>query len=148
MKVMKAMKKLKFWSRKKKTKKPYFDHNPPPPERQPPPPPPPPPCHCCYSGHLFQPSAPPPPLPPWMEQNQTNQVLLPSDQLGYSDLFHNQAQEIVSYQQYMVHEPVYGVPIEPRNTREKNIGFPSFLINFGKYIFQCFCPCVNNREIH
>ncbi|XAR56254.1 hypothetical protein NMG60_11036661 [Bertholletia excelsa] len=63
MKVVKTLKKLKFWSRKKKKKKTqlitdqYY-------------PLPPPPCYCSYSWVPVQPSAPP--LPPWFESKQTH----------------------------------------------------------------------------
>ncbi|KAL8541876.1 hypothetical protein ACS0TY_002937 [Phlomoides rotata] len=74
MKMIKALKKLKLWSRKKqkyrllpKEYEPILPESPPPPSRPPPPPPsrppPPPPYYPEYEARV--PSAPP--LPPWLE---------------------------------------------------------------------------------
>ncbi|OVA20937.1 hypothetical protein BVC80_8839g28 [Macleaya cordata] len=57
--MIKAIKKLKIWSKKKKRKKNHLLH---------PPPPPPPPPHCCFCSTI-RPSAPP--LPPWLDYEQT-----------------------------------------------------------------------------
>jgi hypothetical protein len=162
MKMMKAVKKLKFWSRKKRKKKtqdPYYL--------------PPPPCHCYHSCYSTQPSAPP--LPPWLDLEQTHDQAIPAPVVQpVPDLsYPNQArvpniQEIVtetspimyptlpdaavstpSYQQYMAPNPVYGIPVVGGETarRERRAGFFGCVVNFGIHLFRCFCPCLSIREV-
>ena len=156
MKMMKAVKKLKFWSRKKrkkKTQEPYY-------------PPPPPPCHCYHSCYSTQPSAPP--LPPWLEPEQTH--LVPDISYPSQTQLPPQPREIIdvletspmyptlpaptasisssSYQQYMVPNPVYGMPVVETARRERRAGFFGCVVNFGVHLIRCFCPCFSIRELH
>lgn len=175
MKMLKAVKKLKFWSRKKRKKKtqeqePYYPY-------------PPRPCHCCQYSSCYsstQPSAPP--LPPWLEpeHEQTTQHhhAIPA---AAAPLVHQPSQfqfqlppqeEIVlettttplyhptvpvpaatesnysSYQQYMVPNPVYGMPVVQTPRRERRAGFFGCLVSFGIQLIRCFCPCFHIREVH
>ncbi|KAJ9159096.1 hypothetical protein P3X46_024627 [Hevea brasiliensis] len=157
--MIKAVKKLKkFWPRKKRRKKthqePYYL--------------PPPPCHCCCSYSTpVQPSAPP--LPPWLVPDQTNETItapgvqhLP--EVGYQGQIRLPSQEIVvetnpacptlpiettqlSYQQYTVPNPVYGVPVVQTPRRERSAGFFGCVISFGVNLIRCFCPCFRIREV-
>ncbi|XP_057465765.1 uncharacterized protein LOC130755397 [Actinidia eriantha] len=150
MKVAKAMKKLKFWSRKKKKKKTILiDHSPPPP---------PPSCHCCHFCPLVEPSAPP--LPLWFEYEQTGNSLLGSGVGPDSGISSSiQAQEIVpevtslfaasntSYQQYTVTNPVYGVPVLPAVRREKKARIFGCVFNVGRHLIRCLFPCFHIREV-
>ncbi|RVX05852.1 hypothetical protein CK203_023833 [Vitis vinifera] len=147
MKMLKTLKKLKFWHRKKKKKKPYL----------PPPPPPPPPLpspYCCCS----RPSAPP--LPPWYDAEQAYDAAAAAPVPGF--VYSTPQQEIVSearpsyptlpvtstssYQQYMVPNPVYGIPAVPAPTKEKSAGLFGCAFEIGRYLFRCFCPCFRVRE--
>lgn len=148
---MKAVKKLKFWSRKKKKKKnhqPYY-------------PPPPPPCyHCCGCSSSTEPSAPP--LPPWLEAEQNYGTFLlqptlePAPELTYPSPVHAPSRESVvepnpverssSYQQYMVPEPVYGIPITQTATRERSGELFGCVFSFGAHLFRCLFPCFHIRE--
>ncbi|ONI36435.1 hypothetical protein PRUPE_1G585100 [Prunus persica] len=180
--MIKAVKKLKFWSRKKRKKKtlhhqPYY---PPPPPTRPAPLPPGPRHHCCScssSTYSTQPSAPP--LPPWLDAEYTHEALLapqvqPAPEFGYQADPRQQEPTMKtnadsgttstssplylyptsSYQQYMVPDPVYGVPIAqtqtqtqtqtPRaTTRERSAAGGVFgcVVDFGIRFFRCFCPC-------
>ncbi|KAL7237898.1 hypothetical protein ACSBR2_004073 [Camellia fascicularis] len=162
MKFAKAMKKLKFWSRKNKKKKKTTTHIT---NHHHPPPPLPPPCHHCHSWlpAPVQPSAPP--LPPWFEYDQTHNSFSASA-IGSSQTEFTQ-QEIVpelnsmyststvvpvgngntSYQQYMVPNPVYGVPVVPAARKEKATGFFGCVFNIGRHLIRCFCPCFHIREV-
>ncbi|EEF34540.1 uncharacterized protein LOC8262569 [Ricinus communis] len=161
--MIKAAKKLrKLWPRKKKRKKtyqePYYFL-------------PPPSCHCCCSYSTpVQPSAPP--LPPWLESAQTHEAIsstevqqLPEE--GYQSQFQFPSQEIVvetdtnaiyptlpntdtplTYQQYAVPNPVYGVPVvEQTPRRERSAGFFGCFVKFGANLIRCFCPCFHIREV-
>ncbi|CAK7357203.1 unnamed protein product [Dovyalis caffra] len=156
--MIKAARKLKkLWPRKKKRKKthqyqePYYYH-------------PPSSCHycCSYPTALAQPSAPP--LPPWLEPELTYEAISapgigvqPLPELAYPSQIQAPSQEIVeetapmypalsSYQQYLVPNPVYGVPVEQKLVREKSAGFFGCVVNFGINIIRCFCPCFRIRE--
>ncbi|GFZ03208.1 auxin response factor 1 [Actinidia rufa] len=145
MKVAKAMKKLKFWSRKKKEKKTILiDHSPPPLPS----------CHCCPP---VEPSAPP--LPLWFEYEQTGNSLLGSGVGPDSGISSSiPAQEIVpevsslfaapntSYQQYTVANPVYGVPVLPAVRREKKAGIFGCVFNVGRHLIRCLFPCFHIRK--
>ena len=143
------MKKLKFWSRKKKKKKTILID---------PPPPSPPSCHCCHFCPLVEPSAPP--LPLWFDYEQTDNspsgsAFSPNSGKSSS----SQAQEIVpevsslfpapntSYQQYMVENPVYGVPVLPAVRREKRAGIFGCVFNIGRHLIRCFFPCFHIQEV-
>ncbi|KAA8545415.1 hypothetical protein F0562_020199 [Nyssa sinensis] len=157
MKMIKAVKKLKFWSRKKKKKNHFIEHP------HPPQPPPPPPCyfHCHCSCPPFQPSAPP--LPSWLDYENTHDSISAAEVgpvSGDQAQFHSQ--EIVpdltslyptlpvstSYQQYMVPDPVYGMPVAPAIKRERAGGFFGCIINIGVNLIRCFCPCFRVREAY
>ncbi|XP_027157674.1 uncharacterized protein LOC113759308 [Coffea eugenioides] len=169
MKMMKAVKKLKFWSRKKK-KKALFIDNPPPP------PPPPPPCHCQYQYYCppYEPSAPPLPTSSssssWVEYDHEAQdtVRANSEFISFTSSNPAQAQDptfgprdfssvpqdptmpaaasITSYQQYMVPHPAYGVPLVPQVRRERRGGAFGCMFAFGAHLFRCFFPCFHIRE--
>ncbi|KAK8641626.1 hypothetical protein V6N13_011014 [Hibiscus sabdariffa] len=130
MKLLKAVKKLKFWSKKKKKRKslapqPSFSFTPSH-------------SHSCYSSssvhssHYYQcsysvqPSAPP--LPPWLQaeltqdESPTPEQAEPFPEFSYqADQVQHSTQDIESgpmltaaapsYQQYMDPNPVYGLPL-------------------------------------
>ncbi|OMO95513.1 hypothetical protein CCACVL1_05385 [Corchorus capsularis] len=164
MKMFKAVKKLKFWSRKKRKRKslepppsypvssPYYQYH-----------------HCYYSYSSLQPSAPP--LPPWLQEELTQDAVPPPDQadeplseqeVSYPSLVQFPTEdnsdvvsetESQSYQQYMVPNPVYGVPVvvqqqkqEAISRRERSTGFFGCVIEFGVSLFRCFCPCFRIRD--
>lgn len=151
------MKKLKFWSRKKRKKKsnsyePYTYYYPPPPAQNYY-------HHCCTIIPSLQPSAPPSldyndqthhleyasesqytsSHEIVVETNSINQAILPGDSIG-----------TCSYQQYMVPNPVYGLPLPAvqETTREKFSGFFGCVFNFGANFIHCFCPCFRIREVY
>ncbi|KAK6263542.1 hypothetical protein SCA6_018976 [Theobroma cacao] len=159
MKMSKALKKLKFWSRKKRKRKslglepsyPDSSH-----------------CHCCYSCASTQPSAPP--LPSWLQAEPTQDAIhtadhaepFPVPELSYPTLFQYPTQEDTvseteshrspicpapSYQQYLVPNPVYGLPVvQQAGRRERSAGFLGCVIDFGVDLIRCFCPCFRIRE--
>ncbi|MBA0745289.1 hypothetical protein Gogos_007867, partial [Gossypium gossypioides] len=133
--MFKAVKKLKFWSRKKRKRKslapqPYHCF-----------------CHCSHStsSHYYQcnypysplqPSAPP--LPPWFQAELTQDEFLTSEQAEAepfpefshpTDLVQDiesdpmiPAAAVPSYQQYMVSNPVYGPVVQHTGRRERSGG--------------------------
>ncbi|KAK3018479.1 hypothetical protein RJ639_003564 [Escallonia herrerae] len=165
MKVLKTMKKLKFWSRKKKKKKiNVIDHHLPST------------CHPCsqYQRHSVQPSAPP--LPSWLDYAQTHDSIFraevcasvfsgfasssqaqfsyaPEDQAQFAYAPEDTVPELspvhstlpvstgCSYQQYMVPNPVYGMPVLPPATRERSAGIFGRAVKFCVHLIRCFCPC-------
>ncbi|KAB1208619.1 hypothetical protein CJ030_MR7G007731 [Morella rubra] len=152
MKMMKAVKKLKFWSRKKRRKKTHEPCHPPPT------------CHCCHPCYSTQPSAPP--LPPGLDPEQTHHpfpapVVHPVPDLSYPA--QTQLPDIVletspivystlpagtsSYQQYMAPNPVYGMPVLQTARREKTGGLFGCVVNFGIHLIRCLCPCFCIREV-
>lgn len=171
MKMMKAVEKLKFWSRKKKKKKAF--------SIEPPPPPPPPACHCqhyqYYHYQPIEPSAPPLPLSSsssWVDcDHQTHEAIFSSSEF-ISITSSSQAQvptsapkdspvpelspldpsvsapSTASYQQYMVPNPVYGVPTVPQKVRkERGGGAFGCVFAIGAHLFHCFFPCFHIREV-
>ncbi|KAK1370561.1 formin-like protein 5 [Heracleum sosnowskyi] len=157
MKVIKNMKKLKFWSRKKKKKKASLVENPPANAQ------------CCCHSHQFQASAPP--LPPYYEQIQEASYGAsvnyhtfsghPSNAFGYG--FPPEENDIdpeirpllptlpVSsrsscYQQYMVPNPVYGMHVVPTTRRERSFGVFGCVFNVGKHLVRVACPCFRIKE--
>ncbi|KAL2460603.1 hypothetical protein Adt_44023 [Abeliophyllum distichum] len=155
MKVMKTMKKLKFWSRKKRKKKTHFWENPPLPPRLPPPPPP---LYCnCHwqCHHPVQPSAPP--LPEWLEYEQSEEAILISEvNTSSAGLYNSSEAQFVpqqqntdseisheyptSYQQYMIQNPVYGIPAVNESTEERAGGAFGYVFNILCCLFPCFKP--------
>ncbi|KAJ4717620.1 Homeobox protein [Melia azedarach] len=173
MKIIKSMKKLKFWSRKKRKKKPNFDPYTTYPHHPPPPLPPTYHYHHCYScsSSSTQPSAPP--LPPWLEYQQTLDAVFAAESVHPGpDLVHPAEPQFsfpeivvetasvnptmlpvsdnssISYQQYMVPNPVYGLPVVQTTRRERLSGFFGIVFKFGSSLFRCFCPCFHIREAY
>ncbi|WOG84299.1 hypothetical protein DCAR_0103482 [Daucus carota subsp. sativus] len=158
MKVMKNIKKLKFWSRKKKKKVNFVEN----PAANAP---------CCYHNHQFQPSAPP--LPPYYEQiheasysaslNYHTFSRYPSNDFQFA--FPSEENDIdpeikpshpalpisstsSSYQQYMVPNPVYGMPVVPTARRERSVGVFGCVFNVGKLLVRFACPCFRITEAY
>ncbi|KAJ0009970.1 hypothetical protein Pint_33091 [Pistacia integerrima] len=154
---MKVMKKLKFWSRKKRKKEHSYDYD----QHQP---------YYCPHYHQYycsctsstpQPSAPP--LPPWLESDETecyeSYDYVPSQtQLEYSEedveetspicpeLKNSESSE--SYQQYLAPNPAYGLPVTAESgRRERRSGFFGCAAGFGFDLFRCFFPCFHIREV-
>lgn len=155
MKVIKSMKKLKFWSRKKK--KINFVENP---HSN---------CHCyCQIHNLFQPSAPPLPESwPYYEQTQVANFTavissytlseFPSSNEAQNAFARHENEEIApemkpllptlpvsttgtcSYQQYLDPNPVYGMPVVPPARRGGSA---------VAHLIHCFCPCFRVQEPH
>ncbi|XP_022155153.1 uncharacterized protein LOC111022295 [Momordica charantia] len=126
--MLKAAKKLKFWSKDKKRRKTrdssYL------------PPPPPPYCSCSCSYSAIRPSAPP--LPPWLDDRT---LLLQSEPPAATGV-----EAAASYQQYTAPNPVYGLPIVEMGsirTRER-----SLFTDLGARLIRCFCPCLHVREAY
>ncbi|KAH7834270.1 hypothetical protein Vadar_014438 [Vaccinium darrowii] len=157
MKLPKAIKKLKLWSRKRKKYKYYITDHPPP--SRPPPPPPPPTFNYWHSWVPVQPSAPP--LPPWFEfdheQDQNphfgpDSGIASSSQAEFStqeEIAPDQTSEVsddTSYQQYMVPNPVYGAPVLPAVRREKAAGVFGCFVSIGRHLISCLFPCFHIRE--
>lgn len=149
MKVMKAVKKLKFWSRKKKKHKQASSSSQP---------------HqsSAVSAPLLEPTAPPlsfwfdetqrlyapetssaspwnTPLP--QKQEETIVEIKPSSQV--SDLRINQ-----SYQQYMVPNPSCHVPIivEAAPAKRSSVGIFGCVIELSSNVVRCFFPCFSRHQ--
>ncbi|XWS20680.1 hypothetical protein CRYUN_Cryun31cG0123900 [Craigia yunnanensis] len=155
MKLFKAVKKLKFWSRKKGKRKSLGPEPSCPPSHS----------HCCYSCYSVQPSAPQ--LPSWLRAELTQdgaaipdraepfpEFSYPTDQVQYpiqdnvsGPMFQAPAPApAASYQQYMVPNPVYGLPIVQTARRERSAGFFGCVIGFGVDLIRCFCRCFRISE--
>lgn len=149
--MKKLVKKLKFWSKRKKRKKSQETYITVPVSHQT--------CHCCCSCSSTQPSAPP--LPPWydLQQNQdpvSGSGIHPVPEMVYPNegvQFPNQ--EISadtapmypsSYQQYTVPNPVYGLPVMSAPRRERSEGAFGCVVNSGAHLIRCFCPCFRIRK--
>ncbi|XP_057976389.1 uncharacterized protein LOC131163713 [Malania oleifera] len=162
-----TVKKLKFWSRKKKKKKTPFEHSHnlylhPPPTHH---------CCCCSCSSSLQPSAPP--IPVWLDAQQTPEpaVFAAADRPGSSGFLADSSrahlvtssQDYVSeisplcptlpitnssYQQYLVPNPAYGVPIVPAARAERAAGLFRRAASFGYHLIRCFCPCFRIREVY
>ncbi|KAK4424448.1 hypothetical protein Salat_1638200 [Sesamum alatum] len=166
MKVIRAMKKLNFWSRKKRQKK-YllFIESPPPPSRPAPPPPPYYMLHCPYEPLL--PSAPP--LPSWLEYDEempSTSEVNPADfaasdnstsKIHFSAVpeisDHPQAQPDTSYERYMVPNPVDDTDMDtdtavvPQLKKlERGGGAFGCVVGFGVHLVRCVFPCFHIRE--
>ncbi|XP_073269887.1 uncharacterized protein [Primulina huaijiensis] len=169
MKVIKSLKKLKFWPRKKRKTKLQFTTEKPPPRR--PAPSPPLPAYHAWHNH-YQPVSPSaPPLPPWLEfDHESEETLLQSEVNSASTSSDNsriQAQfsppELIndtptakkekspadssSYQQYLVPNPVYGTPVvlESKKSERANGDF-GCVLNIGVHMVRCVFPCFHIRE--
>ncbi|KAF9617661.1 hypothetical protein IFM89_037804 [Coptis chinensis] len=160
--MIRSLKKLKIWSRRKKKKKISHAHSYTSPPTRPAPPPP---IHCC-SCSFAQPSAPP--LPSWLDFEQSHIANTAFGMFGDSSLGqpisedHIVHEEIVSeitplcpsfpisstpsYQQYMVTSPVYGVPVAPATQTEKFGGVFGCAVSVGANLIRCFCPCFRFRQ--
>ncbi|TYI26507.1 hypothetical protein E1A91_A05G116600v1 [Gossypium mustelinum] len=159
--MFKAVKKLKFWSRKKRKRKslaPQPSHCI---------------CHCSHStsSHYYQcnypysplqPSAPP--LPPWLQAELTQDefpTLEQAEAEPFPEFSHPTdlvqdiesapmipAAAVPSYQQYMVSNPVYGPPVvQQTGRRERSGGYFGCIIDISLRLIRCFCPCVHVREV-
>ncbi|KAL3635213.1 hypothetical protein CASFOL_019760 [Castilleja foliolosa] len=156
MKMIKAMKKLKFWPRIKKRKKNLLlTKSPPrPPPSRPAPPRPYYPIHSQYEPLL--PSAPP--LPPWLEydmQFQETQSITPSD-VDHDDNSiaskphlspprdqETRSREILCNQEYIVYEE----SVVPQLMKlEKGNGAFGCVVGFGAHLVRCVFPCFHVRE--
>ncbi|KAG9455967.1 hypothetical protein H6P81_000475 [Aristolochia fimbriata] len=159
--MIKALKKLKTWSRKKKRRRSSIVH---------------PPLHshcCCSCSSTPQPSAPP--LPSWLDyepQQETVSVSVPSHlfrsstESGFSyasaqphipvpppeiatettPLYATSAVP-TSYQQYFVPEPVCGVPAVPVDLGKRaEGGIFGCVASFGNNLIRCFFPCFRFRS--
>lgn len=157
--MFKAVKKLKFWSRKKRKRKslaPQPSHCY---------------CHCSHSTSSYQCSYPysplqpsAPPLPPWLQAELTQDEFPTSEQVEavpFPEFSHptDQVQDIESdpmipaaavpsYQQYMVSNPAYGLPVvQQTGIRERSGGYFGCIIDISLHLIRCLCPCVHIREI-
>ncbi|ESQ54906.1 hypothetical protein EUTSA_v10026492mg [Eutrema salsugineum] len=150
------MKKLKFWSRKKRKRKqacPSQAHQ----------------CSCEYSSVLsavepvaeavvVEPTAPP--FPFWFDEIGSVSAPDTSAFPWNTQLPHNQEETIVetspllsqvsdlriyqSYQQYMVPNPSYGVPIVDAAPAKKSMGMFGCVIEVSLNVIRCFFPCFCN----
>uniref|UniRef100_A0A7C8Z0W0 Uncharacterized protein n=1 Tax=Opuntia streptacantha TaxID=393608 RepID=A0A7C8Z0W0_OPUST len=173
MKLMKAMKKLKFWSKKnkRKTKRSNYYHDPnlyyqPSHYPLPLPPPQPPPAGGASSCHFCRPVEPSaPPLPPWLEEgvsgcNWVDPYPAPSQLVR--DQCISVSQEIVikttselqpcpdsnssSYQQYMSPNPVYELAVAPSREKSASGGLFGCGVRVGACLIRCFFPCFHISE--
>lgn len=165
--MIKAVKKLKLWSKRKKKRKtkPLSYYPSPPPLVLPPPPS----SACnspsCYSHHKIQPSAPPLPMPSSSSWFVDSEYTLHDSFTYFSSEAPNQLsqqEEIVnepilpntaiaipsSYQQYMAPNPIYDMPFPDQITHNNKISASIFgcFINFGFHLFRCICPCFHIRQ--
>lgn len=53
-----------------------------------------------------------------------------------------------SYQQYLVPNPVFGMPVVPPPRRERSAGVFGCVFNIGAYLIRCFFPCFRIQEIY
>ncbi|KAE8700795.1 hypothetical protein F3Y22_tig00110556pilonHSYRG00770 [Hibiscus syriacus] len=158
--MFKAVRKLEFWSKKRKSIAPRPSSSFAPSY-----------CHSCYSSasvHSFhyyqssylsssmQPSAPP--LPPWLQDEfPTPEKVEPFPEFSSpaqhptqdieSDLMFTPASP--SCQQYMDPNPVYGLPLVQQKVEERyQVGFNGCVTDFSLHLFRCLCPCFHIREVH
>ncbi|KAJ4950918.1 hypothetical protein NE237_027750 [Protea cynaroides] len=149
--MMKALKKLKVWSRKKKRRKSHVYQ--PPPSTS----------YCC-SCSSTQPSAPP--QPSWhefetQEATSVSVVFQPCDfdrtrpqpqfsspqTVSETTPLYAPSPVSPSYQQYMVQSPVYGVPVESEHQTERAAGLFGCVMSIGPHLIRCFCPCFQFRRV-
>lgn len=149
--MIKALKKLKNWSRKKKRRRSSIF--------QPPSSPP-----CCSCG--APPTPPPlqptaPPLPPWLDFDFKQDTASGSASVSAFPTQHQfqpQSPDIASeitplyvpqpltiptsYQQYLAPTPVYGVPVTPVSSARRAGGLFGCVASAGSYLIRCLCPCI------
>ncbi|XP_023736061.1 uncharacterized protein LOC111883967 [Lactuca sativa] len=165
MKVMKTLKTLKFWSRKKKKKKITNLHHQSPP-----------PCCCCHHP-VQPSAPPLPTWIDYEEQTYNQHLLeyevnfsefsgLPVSYQAHidpqEDSIGNVPPEPVnpplssessgggigcSYQQYLVENPVNGVPVLQSRKTERSAGGVGCVFNIGAHLFRCFFPCFRIRDV-
>ncbi|CAF2149581.1 BnaA01g13750D [Brassica napus] len=154
MKVMKAVKKLKFWSRKKKKYKQASSSSQP---HQ---------CYCEYSSSavsapLLEPTAPP--LSFWFDETQRLYAPETSSASPWSTPLPQKQEEAIveikplsqvsdlrinqSYQQYMVPNPSVGVPIivEAAPAKRSSVGIFGCVIELSSNVVRCFFPCFSRH---
>ncbi|CAJ1963810.1 unnamed protein product [Sphenostylis stenocarpa] len=145
--VIKAVKKLRYWAKKKRKKRLEHGH-----EHEPHY------CCCSCSSSNTQPSAPPLPSS-WLHvEEHSYGTFLPEPkvaQLQDSSPV-SCTSNSSSYHQYMVSvsEPVYGIPVPVSHTaargkteRERSTGQFGCVFSFGSYLFRCLFPCFHTREV-
>ncbi|XP_018445767.1 uncharacterized protein LOC108817544 [Raphanus sativus] len=158
MKVMKAVKKLKFWSRKKKKHKQASSSSQP---HQ---------CSCEYSSFVSAPLLEPvvaveptaPPLSFWFDETQGLYAPETSSASPWSTQFPQKQEETIfeikpvsqvsdlrihqSYQQYMVPNPSIGVPIivESAPGKRSSVGIFGCVIELSSNVVRCFFPCFSH----
>ncbi|KGN49708.1 hypothetical protein Csa_018344 [Cucumis sativus] len=98
-------------------------------------------CHCSSSTHQHnqqQPSAPP--LPLWLNDAPTFLPPSTQSQFEHPDTADEMVEPLVanqwSYQQYLVAEPVYGVPIIVETESGRGQKWKRLI-----KLFECLCPC-------
>ncbi|CAN8325766.1 unnamed protein product [Cochlearia groenlandica] len=140
MKVMKAMKKLKFWSRKKRKRK--HTHQ----------------CSCEYSSPISAVEPTAPPLPFWFDETQSLCEAEASTFHSNTKFSHKEEETIVeeplsqetdirvypSYQQYMVPNPSFGGAIVDSAQDKRSVGIFGCVIEFSSNVVHCFFPCFSN----
>ena len=160
MKLMKGIKKLKFWSKNKTNNNDYQKlllhhhhynfqtpsyHSPPPPLR----PPPPQPSQEAFHCHFYQPVEPSaPPLPPWLEMQlkpepepEPEPELEPVPEPDGEDC-RNISQEICVYNPAVCSIKKDGV------YSGKGPGVLGCVVEVGGFVFRCLFPCFHFSEIH
>ncbi|XP_042477540.1 uncharacterized protein LOC122058897 [Macadamia integrifolia] len=153
--MMKALKKLKVWSKKKKRRKSHV-YQPPPATS-----------HCCSCSYT---PASAPPLPSWLDFDQIQDAgsvsavfqpcdidpITPQPQFSSTQTVSETTPLYAplpvgtsssSYQQYMVQTPVYGVPVVPEHQTEKTAGLFGCVVSIGTYLIRCFFPCFQFRRV-
>ncbi|EFH43930.1 hypothetical protein ARALYDRAFT_492427 [Arabidopsis lyrata subsp. lyrata] len=139
------MKKLKFWSRKKRKRKQACPSQP---------------HHCSYeyssaaaAAVLVEPTAPP--LPLWFDESQS--LCQPETSAFPWHTPHQQVETIVeatplllsqvsdlhiyqSYQQYMVPNPTSDVPVVEPATAKRSVGIFGCVIELSSSLVRCFIP--------
>nr|KYP63237.1 hypothetical protein KK1_017804 [Cajanus cajan] len=122
--IIKAVKKLKLWSKKKRKKtNEYTPH------------------YCCSCSSQTHPSAPPlPSSPSWLQVEYSNYGTFLPQEIAV-DTSHTPNSSYLS-----LSEPVYGIPV-PTITRERSTGQFGCVFSFGSYLFRCLFPCFHTRQV-
>ncbi|KAK7380726.1 hypothetical protein VNO78_33242 [Psophocarpus tetragonolobus] len=116
--MMKAVKKLKFWSKKKRNKK-RNEHAPQ--------------SHCCCSS--TQPSAPPLPSSSELDAEYN---------FNYGTFSPNSSyQQYVA----SISEPVYGIPVTTTRRERSTTHRFGCVFTFGSYFFRCLFPCFHIPQL-
>ncbi|XP_047176139.1 uncharacterized protein LOC124843438 [Vigna umbellata] len=131
--VIKAVKKLRLWSKKKRKKK-RHEHEPHY-------------CCCSCSSSNTQPSAPPLPSS-WIHiEEHSYGTFLPQTEVAqpHDPSTVSCTRNSSTYHHYMT-EPVYGIPVPAIHTatireRERSSGQFGRVCRFGSYVFRCLFPC-------